>query len=77
MRSIKVGCGIRESKKPATVKATEVCREAFKRGLIIATYGYWGQVLRFFPPFVTTKEQFDKATEIVDESLKAVEKKYR
>jgi 4-aminobutyrate aminotransferase/(S)-3-amino-2-methylpropionate transaminase len=64
----------KKTKEPATKEAYNVCLESFKRGLVFATYGMYDNVLRFFPPLITTRTQFDKALNILDEAMKAVEK---
>jgi 4-aminobutyrate aminotransferase-like enzyme len=63
----------KKTKEPATKEAYNVCLESFKRGLVFATYGMYDNVLRFFPPLITTRTQFDKALNILDEAMKAVE----
>lgn len=65
----------RYSKNPATKEAYDICIEAFKKGLVFATYGKYDNVLRFFPPLITTRSQFDKALNILDEALSIVEKR--
>jgi 4-aminobutyrate aminotransferase-like enzyme len=64
----------RRTKVPASKEAYQVCLESFKRGLVFATYGRYDNVLRFFPPLTTTRQEFDKALNILDEALKVVEK---
>ena len=65
----------KETKEPATKEAYNVCLESFKRGLVFATYGMYDNVLRFFPPLITTRLQFDKALNILNEALGVVEKR--
>lgn len=62
------------TKEPATKEAYKVCYESFKRGLVFATYGMYANVLRFFPPLITTRTQFDKSLNILSEAIKIVEK---
>lgn len=64
----------RKTKQPATEEVVEVIHEAFKRGLIIARYGVWNQVLRMFPPLDLTQKHIDLALDILDKSFRAVEK---
>jgi 4-aminobutyrate aminotransferase/(S)-3-amino-2-methylpropionate transaminase len=64
----------KKTKEPGTKEAYNVCLESFKRGLVFATYGMYDNVLRFFPPLITTRAQFDKALNILGEAIKAVEK---
>lgn len=65
----------KKEKVPATEVAKKISNEAFKRGLIMGTYGIWNNVLRFFPPLIVTKEQINKAVDILNESFKTVLKK--
>lgn len=60
------------NKVPDPEKASEICKEAFKRGLFILNMGsYGGKALRIAPPLIITREQVDTAIEILDESFKA------
>jgi 4-aminobutyrate aminotransferase-like enzyme len=42
---------------------------AFDRELIIVECGPDGNVLRFIPPLITTKEELDWAIDLIDEGL--------
>src|SRR5699024_2137113 len=52
--------------------ATEICREAFERGLIMETSGPKDEVAKLLPPLVITKDGLAKDIEIMDESFQAV-----
>ncbi len=63
----------RKTKEPATEETKKIMQECFKRGLIVAPYGRYAQVIRIFPPLNITKEQIDKSLEIMDEAFRVVE----
>ncbi len=57
---------------PATAEADairEVCRE---NGLLVGVGGVYGNVVRFQPPLVITKQQLDKAVDVFAGALKEV-----
>jgi len=57
---------------PATAEAEairEVCRE---NGLLVGVGGVYGNVVRFQPPLVITKQQLDKAVDVFAGALKKV-----
>ncbi|TFH15848.1 aminotransferase class III-fold pyridoxal phosphate-dependent enzyme [Candidatus Bathyarchaeota archaeon] len=64
-----------DKKSPAAEEASLVVEEALRRGLLISTIGTYGQTLRITPPLILTREQADISVEIIQDSLKAVEKK--
>ncbi|MDI9619433.1 MAG: aspartate aminotransferase family protein [Candidatus Nezhaarchaeota archaeon] len=45
------------------------------KGLLAMICGRWGQVFRFMPPLIITKEMLDKAFEVFRESLRELEKR--
>lgn len=55
--------------------AEEVCKEAFKRGLIMETSGPSDEVAKLLPPLVITKEGLLKGIKIMDASIKEVIRK--
>ena len=64
----------RKSKTPAPRLASDICKEAFKRGLFVLNMGsYGGKALRIAPPLIITKDQIDTVVDILDESMKAVQ----
>lgn len=61
----------RHSKTPATAEAQAVYRHGLKEGLMFSVRGLHGNVMRFVPPFCTTEEQLDRATDILEGGIKA------
>ncbi|KUO43237.1 MAG: hypothetical protein APU95_01785 [Hadesarchaea archaeon YNP_N21] len=61
-----------EKKKPETDLPAKICNESVKRGLFVEVGGRFRNCLRITPPLVLSKEQVDKATEILDEVAKAI-----
>lgn len=60
----------KESKKPAREETAQFCFDkALKRGLLLATSGWYGNVVRFAPPLTVSKEEVERAVQIMDESL--------
>lgn len=53
-----------------TVNAVDVKHECFHRHLLITAIG--NDVIRMVPPLIVTKEECDKATEIIKESIEAL-----
>ena len=62
----------RETKTPATEKRNNLIDEAFKRGVLLLGAGQ--SSLRLAPPLIINKQQVDAGLEILEESLKAIEK---
>ncbi|WP_449354036.1 diaminobutyrate--2-oxoglutarate transaminase [Virgibacillus natechei] len=52
--------------------ASDICAEAFKRGLIVETSGPDDEVVKFLPPLNIEKEGLEKGLEILDDSIKHV-----
>ncbi|MCD6559153.1 MAG: acetyl ornithine aminotransferase family protein [Palaeococcus sp.] len=48
----------------------KICWRAFELGLILPSYGMFGNVIRITPPLVITKEQAEKGLEIMEQALK-------
>ncbi len=63
----------RETKEPAPDEAKRVQEECRQAGLLIGCGGFYGNVLRFQPPLVITQTQAERALEILDGALTAVE----
>ena len=63
----------RESKEPWGEMATRVRSECFKRGVVIEVGGHFGNVARFLPPLVITRELMLTGVEIFVESVRASE----
>lgn len=64
----------RETKRPAREETAQLCFDkALRRGLLLATSGWYGNVVRFAPPLTVSKEEIERAVGIIDESLKEIE----
>ena len=59
----------RETKEPAYEEGNEIGARCLQNGLIFSLRRR-GSVLRFVPPFSTTKEQFDMAAEVLDGAVR-------
>jgi 4-aminobutyrate aminotransferase and related aminotransferases len=65
----------RKTKEPATKETNEIClNKALKKGLLVVSSGWYGNVIRFAPPFIVNKEQIDEAIDILDKSLYEIER---
>ena len=62
----------KESKKPAPRKASEIMMRSWKRGVNVITCG--ASTIRIAPPLVITRELVDSALNILETSIKEVEK---
>jgi len=60
----------RQSKEPAAELAAGAYRHALANGLMFSVRGRHKNVLRFVPPFTTTDEQLDRATEILEGGIR-------
>ena len=65
----------RETKEPATAERKDIQNEALRRGLILHGGGYFGNRFSIIPPLIISQEQMDEAVTLLDESIKAVERK--
>jgi len=64
----------KESKRPAKEETALICfNKALNRGLLLATSGWYGNVIRFAPPLTVSRDELDKAIEILDKSISEVE----
>ena len=63
----------RETKEPWSEMAARVRSECFKRGVVIEVGGHFGNVARFLPPLVITRELMLGGVEIFVESVRAAE----
>lgn len=68
---------VQDGKKniPAPELARSICEQAFLRGLIVAQWGVYSQVVRMFPPLNIKKEQIDTAVGILDDALSSCTRK--
>jgi 4-aminobutyrate aminotransferase len=62
----------KESKKPAPQKASEIMTRSWKRGVNVITCGV--STIRVAPPLVITRDLVDAALDIIEDSMKEVEK---
>jgi 4-aminobutyrate aminotransferase len=64
----------RETKEPAAAFGRELVESLLSKGIMATNYGgTYHNVLKMSPPLVVTKEQLDRALEILEESLLEVE----
>ena len=61
----------RSSKDPATEIAADIYRYSLSHGLMFSVRGRHKNVLRFVPPFTTTDQQLDSATEILESAIRS------
>ncbi len=62
----------KKSKKPDRTTALKIIWRAWEKGLIMMTYGKYGNVLRIAPPLTIPREDLDRGIEIIEESIKDV-----
>jgi len=62
----------KKSKKPDRVTALKIIWRAWEKGLIMMTYGKYGNVLRIAPPLTIPREDLDKGIDIIEESIRDV-----
>jgi diaminobutyrate-2-oxoglutarate transaminase len=63
----------RDTKEPWPEMATRIRTECFQRGVIIEVGGHFGNVARFLPPLVISRELLLTGVEIFVESVRAAE----
>lgn len=61
---------VKENKKPDPELTGKICWRAFELGLILPSYGMFGNVVRITPPLVITQEIAEKGLEIMEQALK-------
>jgi diaminobutyrate-2-oxoglutarate transaminase len=64
----------RDTKEPWPEMAGQIRTECFRRGVIIEVGGHFGNVARFLPPLVITRELLLAGVEIFVESVRAAER---
>lgn len=62
-----------EDGTPDEGAAARVQKEAEDRGLLLLRCGTYGNVVRFLPPLIVTREQVEEALEIFASATAAVE----
>lgn len=61
---------VKDAKKtPARYEAMKTCYRAWERGLIMISFGRFGNVLRIAPPLNIKPEDLEKALDIIEESI--------
>jgi diaminobutyrate-2-oxoglutarate transaminase len=63
----------RDTKEPWPEMAAQVRTECFRRGVIIEVGGHFGNVARFLPPLVITRELLLRGVEIFVDSVREAE----
>jgi diaminobutyrate-2-oxoglutarate transaminase len=63
----------RDTKQPWPEMAAQIRSECFRKGVIIEVGGHYGNVARFLPPLVITRELLLTGVEIFIESVRAAE----
>jgi 4-aminobutyrate aminotransferase len=58
------------TRKPDPELTGKICWRAFELGLILPSYGMFGNVIRITPPLVITQEIAEKGLEIMEQALK-------
>jgi 4-aminobutyrate aminotransferase len=62
-----------DSDEPDPARAGQLLEECRKRGLLVGKGGLYGNVLRIAPPMTVTEEEIDTATEIIADSVSAID----
>lgn len=63
-----------EKLTPSPEIAKEVVLRSFKKGLLVFTTSWRGNVIKINPPLVMTQEQMDKGLDVLDEVFKEIKK---
>lgn len=58
-----------KSKSPARQEAMKICYRAWEKGLIMISFGRFGNVLRIAPPLNIKPNELEKALDIIEESI--------
>jgi 4-aminobutyrate aminotransferase len=62
-----------DSDTPDTARAGQLLEECRRRGLLVGKGGLYGNVLRIAPPLTVTEEEIDRASEIIADSVSAID----
>ncbi len=62
----------KKTKEPDRITALKIIWRAWERGLIMMTYGKYGNVLRIAPPLTIPEEDLERGLEIIEESTRDV-----
>lgn len=60
------------TKEPDRISALKIIWRSWEKGLIMMTYGKYGNVLRIAPPLTIQQEDLDKGIDIIEEAVKDV-----
>ncbi len=73
-KGLMIGIELVKEGKPAREETAQLCFDkALRRGLLLATSGWYGNVVRFAPPLIVSREEIERAVSIIDESLGEIE----
>ncbi len=61
-----------KTREPARAEAMKVCWRAWEKGLVMISFGRFGNVLRIAPPLTITEEELMEGLDIVEESIRDV-----
>lgn len=64
----------RRTREPARAEALKVCWRAWEKGLVMISFGRFGNVLRIAPPLTIGSEELEKALSILEGSMEDVAK---
>ncbi|MEM4718061.1 MAG: aspartate aminotransferase family protein [Desulfurococcaceae archaeon] len=62
----------KRTKEPDRVSALKIIWRSYEKGLIMMTYGKYGNVLRIAPPLTIPEEDLDKGIDIIEDAVKDV-----
>jgi 4-aminobutyrate aminotransferase len=62
----------KKTKEPDRKTALKIIWRAWEKGLIMMTYGKYGNVLRIAPPLTIPEDDLERGLEIIEESVKDV-----
>ena len=57
-------------KEPDKAIALKICWRAWEKGLVLITFGKYGNILRIAPPLNIPEEELDKGLDIIEEAIK-------
>ena len=66
----------RETKEPAPEATSEIVEKCKKNGVLFATSGIHGNVIRFLNSPVITDDQLEKALDILENAVNKINQKY-
>jgi 4-aminobutyrate aminotransferase-like enzyme len=61
-----------EKLTPATAEADAIRESLFRQGVLVGVGGVYGNVIRFQPPLIMTKQQIDRAINAFTAALQEV-----